>query len=183
MRYIIKRRLLIRAEARWVKMFAAAERPRSIVLPMQLNRAPCGSMCDRALWICPLFTVFLWQAGRLKEWHSEVQAKNKVLPFLWRWNRSDPPGVWRRPTLLSSITTAQWCTIKNGGEHVKKDELCHLSLLRSVFDLFGPTLDSARGDYVMMTFVCDHQDQTEKGGIVTEFLWQSSFKSQQTDLP
>lgn len=115
-------------------MFTAAERPRSIVLPMQLNRAPCGSMCDRALWICPLFTVFLWQAERLKEWQSEVLAKNKVLPFLELWNRSDPPGVWRRPTLRSSITTAQWCTIKNGGEHVKKDELCHLSLLRSVFD-------------------------------------------------
>lgn len=53
-----------------------------MVLPMRLNRAPYGSMCDRALWIRPLFTVPLWQAARLKERQSEVRQKNKVVPYL-----------------------------------------------------------------------------------------------------
>lgn len=183
MRYIIKRRLLIRAEARWVKCL--------------LQRRGPDQLCCQCSWIGPHVDQCVIEpygsahcslsfCGRRGDWKSDSQRykqRTRFCHFCSYGIEATPPGVWRGPTLRSSITAAQWCTIKNGGEHVKKDELCHLSLLRSVFDLSGPTLDSACGDYIMMTFVCDHQDQTENGGIVTEFLWQSSFKSQQTDLP
>lgn len=45
-------------------MFTAAERPGSIVLPMQLNRAPYGSMRDGAIGLMDLPTVHrLFVAG------------------------------------------------------------------------------------------------------------------------
>lgn len=153
MRYIIKRRLLIRAKARWVKCLLQRRGLGSIALPMRLNRAPYGSMCDRAVWICPLFTVFLWQAERLKEWQSEVQAKNKVRPYLQLRNRTDTS--WGS-ALCSSITSC-------AKEPVASKSYRPFSCLLPAFDLFRPTRASACGT-AQRQLVCD-QDRTENWGI------------------
>lgn len=183
MRYIIKKRLLIRAEARWVKCL--------------LQRRGPDQLCCQCSWIgthmdqCviePYGSVHCWLSfcGRQRDWKSDSQRYRQRTRFC-HFGRY---GIERSHLGFGDVQLCacqshveQWCTVKNSCEHVKKDEPCHLSLPPSDFDLSGPTWDSACGDDMMIMFVCDHQDQTENGGIVAEFLRQSSFKSQQADLP
>lgn len=146
MRYIIKRRLLIRAEARWVKCL--------------LQRRGPDQLCCQCSWIGPHMDQCVIEpygsvhcslsfCGRRRDWKSDSQRYRQRTRFC----HFGSYGIERSHLGFGDVQLCacqsrivQWCTVKNSGKHVKKDELCHLSLPPSVFDLFGPTRDSACGD-------------------------------------
>lgn len=132
MRYIIKRRLLIRAEARWVKCLLQRRDPDQ--LPCQ-----CG-------WIGPHMDQCVIEpygsahcslsfCGRQRDWKSDSQRYRQRTRFCHICSYGIEPtllGFWRRLALCSSIAS---CTAKPVAS-----KLCHpFSLLRSVFDLLEPT--------------------------------------------
>lgn len=156
-------------------MFAAAERPGSIALPMRLNRATYGSMCDRALWICPLFTVFLWQAERLKEWQSEVQEKEQGAAIFAAMESNRPS--W-------GLATSGFVLVNHEQRSENRRLACRIAPFRSSSFCVWP-LPANSGLRLWRRCNGDVGALPRSGRkkeAVTMFLWRWSFKSQQADL-